>query len=124
MPEPGGPPPALLVFADDWGRHPSSCQHLVRQLLPRHEVIWVNTIGTRSPRLNWSTLQRGAEKLRQWLRPARAAGDAPSEGPRPTVLNPRMWPWFGSAASRRLNRVLLRRQLLPLVQALPVPPVA
>ena len=25
---------SLLVFADDWGRHPSSCQHLVRELLP------------------------------------------------------------------------------------------
>src|SRR5438132_682027 len=23
--------PPLLVFSDDWGRHPSSCQHLVRR---------------------------------------------------------------------------------------------
>ena len=23
----------FLVFSDDWGRHPSSCQHLVRRLL-------------------------------------------------------------------------------------------
>ena len=22
--------PTLLVFADDWGRHPSSCQHLIQ----------------------------------------------------------------------------------------------
>jgi glycosyltransferase involved in cell wall biosynthesis len=121
----GRPAPPLLVFADDWGRHPSSCQHLMRQLLGRRAVYWVNTIGTRSPRLNWSTMKRGAEKLRQWLRPARALSrPSEDEGPQPAVLNPRMWPWFGSALGRRLNRALLRRQLLPLLRSLPVPPVA
>jgi glycosyltransferase involved in cell wall biosynthesis len=117
----------LLVFADDWGRHPSSCQHLVRRLLARHQVYWVNTIGTRSPRLNWSTVKRGGEKLRQWLRPARAAAavtTGPGSALGPTVLNPRMWPWFSSAFSRRVNLALLRRQLLPLLRSLPVPPVA
>jgi hypothetical protein len=118
--------PAFLVFADDWGRHPSSCQHLMRRLLDRHDVWWVNTIGTRSPRLSWSTVQRGAEKVRQWLRPARPALGATGKepDPQPRVLNPRMWPWFGSPLSRRLNRALLRRQLLPLLRSLPTPPVA
>jgi hypothetical protein len=109
------PQPALLVFADDWGRHPSSCQYIIRQLLHQHDVYWVNTIGTRSPRLNWATLKRGAEKLRQWLRPSKTDSE-PGLGldaPQPRVLNPRMCPWFGSASSRWLNRVLLRRQLLP-----------
>src|SRR5271163_4697261 len=87
--------PPLLVFADDWGRHPSSCQHLIRHLQGRHDVYWVNTIGTRSPRLNWSTVKRSGEKLRQWLRPANTAAKPPSgqETVQPTVLNPRMWPW-------------------------------
>ena len=39
---------SLLVFSDDWGRHPSSCQHLVRNLLDRYPVVSVNTIGTRA----------------------------------------------------------------------------
>ncbi len=120
-----GPP--LLVFADDWGRHPSSCQHLVRHLLVRHDVYWVNTIGTRSPRLNWATVRRGTEKLRQWIRPAKANDAIAVESKNalsPIVLNPRMWPWFGSAFSRRLNRALLCRQLLPLLRSLSVPPVA
>ena len=30
----------LVVFSDDWGRHPSSAQHLIRQLLPRYQVDW------------------------------------------------------------------------------------
>jgi glycosyltransferase involved in cell wall biosynthesis len=35
-----------------------------------------------------------------------------------------MWPWFGSTLSRRLNRALLRRQLLPLLHSLSTPPIA
>ena len=53
--------PTLLVFADDWGRSPSSSQHLMRQLLDRYRVLWVNTIGMRPPRFNLSTLRRGLE---------------------------------------------------------------
>jgi glycosyltransferase involved in cell wall biosynthesis len=113
--------PSLLVFADDWGRHPSSCQHLIRNLLDRYEVFWVNTIGTRKPRFDLATLRRGLEKVRQWLGPAR-----PAE-PLPTglhVLNPPMWPRFTNRLDRRLNLWLLRKSLLPLVRSLRCPPVA
>jgi glycosyltransferase involved in cell wall biosynthesis len=110
----------LLIFADDWGRHPSSCQHLVRHLMPRHEVVWVNTI-MRPPRLDLATLRRGGEKIRQWLGAHRATGPSAA---RPRVVNPRMWPWFSSSLDRRLNRWLLARQLGPVVRTLPAPPVA
>ena len=45
-------PVSFIVFSDDWGRHPSSCQHLFRRLLPRYRTFWVNTIGMRRPRLD------------------------------------------------------------------------
>ncbi len=61
-------PAPLIVFSDDWGRHPSSCQHLISKLLPHRHVIWVNTIGTRPPGLNWGTVTRGMGKLRQWVK--------------------------------------------------------
>jgi glycosyltransferase involved in cell wall biosynthesis len=116
--EPAAP---LLMFADDWGRHPSSCQHLIRQLRTSRDVVWVNTIGTRPPRLDMATFLRGWEKARQWLRPA---ADIPGLTPsNPRVLNPRMWPWFSSGLDRRVNRRLLLRQLRPVVRALPAPPV-
>jgi glycosyltransferase involved in cell wall biosynthesis len=117
-----------MVFADDWGRHPSSCQHLVGCLLDRHEVWWVNTIGMRRPGLDWATVSRGLEKLGQWLRPhGRGHRDDPPERkpthPRLHVLNPGMWPSFGSMMERRINRELLQRQLTPHVDAMPEPPV-
>jgi glycosyltransferase involved in cell wall biosynthesis len=114
-------PPALVMFADDWGRHPSSCQHLVGQLLGRFEVYWVNTIGTRTPRLDLATVRRGLEKIHQWLRPSGKAGPLPANL---HVLNPRMWPWFSSATARKVNRTLLVRQLAPLIRSLPGPVLA
>jgi glycosyltransferase involved in cell wall biosynthesis len=64
----------LVVFSDDWGRHPSSAQHLVSRLLGRYPTLWVNTIGTRRPGLSWGDMQKIGVKLRQWARPVRSAG--------------------------------------------------
>lgn len=105
----------LLVFADDWGRHPSSCQHLISKLLPRHEVTWVNTI-MRPPRMDWATISRGWEKSRQWFQKSHPTNSEPA-AQSPRVINPRMWPWFSSSSHRRLNRWLLARQLEPVVRS-------
>jgi glycosyltransferase involved in cell wall biosynthesis len=115
-----GPNGSLLVFADDWGRHPSSCQHLIRQLLLRHPTCWVNTIGTRPPRLDRETLRRGFEKLREWTQPRRPLPNA-TEGIQ--VISPVMWPWLRSSLDRRVNRFLLTRRLRRAIARLPRPVV-
>lgn len=99
--------PHLIVFADDWGRHPSSAQHLVRHLLERHEVAWINTIGTRAPQLNAAIIRRGLDKVLQWTRPS--APDRPGAAPR--VFSPVMYPGFRTAWQRRMNAALLARFL-------------
>jgi glycosyltransferase involved in cell wall biosynthesis len=103
-------PDGLVVFSDDWGRHPSSCQHLIRELLYRYRVQWFNTIGTRPPRLDLLTARRGLEKLRGWMGRDRGAIVDPDANPQ--VVDPMMWPTFGSALSRGLNRRLLKRAIL------------
>ncbi|PHR94617.1 MAG: hypothetical protein COA78_31995 [Blastopirellula sp.] len=101
----------LIVFSDDWGRHPSSCQHLVRRLLPDCEVTWVNTIGTRPVRFDWTTLKRGTEKIVQWAFAPKQPKSTTDTEPSPKTLNPLMWPSFSSPWNRRLNRKLLSRAL-------------
>lgn len=100
---------SLLVFSDDWGRHPSSCQHLIRHLLPRIPTAWVNTIGMRTPTFDLATIRRAAEKLRHWSGAGSATLTSLPENL--SVWNPRMWPAFSGPASRRLNRFLLNTQL-------------
>lgn len=102
---PGGTP-EILVFSDDWGRHVSSCQHLIRELLPRYKVCWVNTIGTRRPALSPYSIRRAAGKLRGWTAPRAVSPEANLR-----VLDPVMWPSFKTRFGRRLNRWILQKAL-------------
>lgn len=111
--------PTLVVFSDDWGRHPSSAQHLVRELLPRWKVEWINTIGTRRPSLSAADARRAFEKLRGWTRPTARGGPggerAPTH-PHLTVHAPIHWPGFGNRFERALNARIFRAKLGALVE--------
>jgi hypothetical protein len=109
----------LIVFGDDLGRHPSSCQHLVLELLGNnrrclkcggawacsgcqaYRVLWVNTIGTRTPGLSLADVSRAAGKLRSWV--AGEAGAGLGSGDDLTVIHPKMWPGFRRPWQRRFN---------------------
>ncbi len=109
--------PRLVVFSDDWGRHPSSCQHLIRELLPRYQVDWINTIGTRRPSLTLHDFKRANEKLRSWL--SRPKGKAAKTVPLPehlTVHSPVHWPGFNNRFERNLNLVFFMRALKRLIR--------
>ncbi len=120
---------SFIVFADDWGRHPSSCQHIFSHLLDKFPVLWVNTIGMRPPRLDAFTVRRGLEKICQWLNISRRH-EKETEVPRsdvcnrtPRVLNPVMWPRVTRRWERAINRALLQWQLAPAVRQYPRPRV-
>ena len=95
------PPIRLVVFADDWGRHPSSCQHLISKLTDRCDVLWVNTIGTRPPRFSLEDAGKAAGRFKQWLCP-RAAEES-SNLQHVEVISPKMWPGFRRSWQRRFN---------------------
>jgi len=109
--------PHLVVFADDWGRHPSSAQHLVRELLPRWKVDWINTVGTRRPSLSLADAKRVAAKLASWVRPSERENSADSSLPgNLTVHSPAHWPGFGAGWERTLNAALFDRALRPMIE--------
>ncbi len=92
---------SLIVFADDWGRHPSSCQHLIRRLQSDHKVLWVNTIGTRAPKANAFTIFRGGEKIKSWLRGIRQVSD------KMWVIDAPMLPFIGNSVARKVNQTIV-----------------
>ena len=110
----------MLVFGEDWGDHPSSTQHLIQQLLPEQEILWVNSLGLRRPRLNAADLRRAWQKLSKMLN--KQTADQPVSQPcstqrKPQIIHPRAVSWPGNSLARLLNSRLLSRQLLPLLQA-------
>jgi glycosyltransferase involved in cell wall biosynthesis len=103
--------PDFVVFSDDWGEHPSSCQHLFRQIARDHRVIWVNTVGMRAPKLTLGDVRRAYLKVRKMLLPAgpqaaasgAAAVSSLSAGLDLHVLQPPMIPLPSSSLARRFN---------------------
>ena len=104
----------FLVFTDDWGRHPSSCQHLMRFFLREERfghnvIIWMNTIGTRPPRLDMLTLKRGFEKLFHWAKWKKNRSTKEEKDELcPVIYNPLMYPWFRQRVDRKINRFFLQ----------------
>lgn len=98
------PPPQptqLIVFADDWGRHPSSSQHLVRELLLEYPTLWVNTVGTRRPKLGLHDAKRVGGVLKQWAGRTQANDEQLPAGL--SICSPMMYPGYRRPWQRRIN---------------------
>lgn len=99
----------IIVFSDDWGRHPSSCQHIVKHLLPENRVLWVNTIGIRSPQLTAYDIKRSFEKLRSWL--SETAGNGKGGPDSPVIVSPVIIPYNAIGPVRRFNKHMVVRSV-------------
>lgn len=93
----------FIVFSDDWGRHPSSCQHIFKRIAQKNRVLWVNTIGMRLPRLSWQDLRRITQKLVSWSKPEK------KENNNVIIYSPFMTPFSHIRFFRWLNNRLLAK---------------
>jgi glycosyltransferase involved in cell wall biosynthesis len=107
----------MIVFGEDWGRHPSSTQHLVRLLAEESQIIWVNSLGLRRPRFNRADFKRLAEKAKSAFRGSRVIETGTDAShPFAALVNPKAISWPGSRVAAAINRMSLQRQLKPLMK--------
>ena len=83
----------LIVFGEDWGGLPSSTQHLISHLMKRHRVIWVNSIGMRSPQLSFRDIKRVWQKMMAVFKHTGKSAQMPSEQIPPVIINPKVLPF-------------------------------
>lgn len=96
-----------VIFGDDWGRHPSTVQHLVRHFPGGDRVVWVNSLGMRSPSLGAGDLRRALGRLRRVTTPpAPLFRESAHAEVHPIVL-----PWHLEWPAVLLNRWALRHQI-------------
>jgi glycosyltransferase involved in cell wall biosynthesis len=98
----------ILVFADDWGVHPSSAQHLFKRFLSKNRVIWFNTVGLRRPRFSLYDFRKIQRKLRHWMGQSRTEL-IPFYEPCPEIHDIPLAPLQMGRAARSLNAWILRR---------------
>jgi glycosyltransferase involved in cell wall biosynthesis len=53
----------ILIFGEDWGRFPSTTQHIGKVLLRDNRVMWVGSLGHRKPRFSLADVRRVGEKI-------------------------------------------------------------
>jgi glycosyltransferase involved in cell wall biosynthesis len=103
----------LVIFGEDWGRHPSSTQHLARRLAYGRRTVWINSVGMRRPRLTRRDLARAANKLASIAVGHRDKGMS-QEVSLPTgltVVCPTAVSWPGSRTAFAANQLMLASQI-------------
>ena len=95
----------IICFSHDWSGDPLSKTHLMRLLARDNRVLWVNSIGYRTPTVSKADAGRAFRKL--------VAATNPIGNPEPNiyVLSPLAIPAYGSEGVRTINRHLLRFQV-------------
>ncbi len=94
----------LIVFGEDWNRHPSSSQHLIKCLAQHYQVTWINSIGLRRPTCRWQDLKRVYEKIKQQYIVSNSNSVFP-------VISPLVFPLPKGSWIKKLNQYLLNRSL-------------
>jgi glycosyltransferase involved in cell wall biosynthesis len=103
----------FVVFGDDWGRYPSTMQHVFRHIAVQYPVVWINGIGHRVPRINLRDLKRGWEKIMRVASPGGplAPAVALGGGLPAAVIDPWVLPWHHSRAVHALNNWSLKQAI-------------
>lgn len=94
----------FIVFSDDWGLHPSSSQHLFRQVSREHNVLWVNTVGMRTPSLSIGDLLKSLRKLKSMVFGSFIAARKQDTSSRLIAIQPLMIPFPGNRLAEAFNR--------------------
>lgn len=97
----------IIVFSDDWGRNPSTLQHIGKILAKSNRIIWVGSLGLRQPKFSLSDFKRIIEKFRQiFLR-----GKRNDSNNRFIEFNPVIIPLNDIAIIRKINSYILLWQI-------------
>jgi glycosyltransferase involved in cell wall biosynthesis len=95
----------IVCFSNDWNGDPYSKTHLMRRLAVENRILWIDSVGYRSPLLSKRDLRRLFVKLRA------AITHITNPEPNIFVLSPFAFPIYTGAFWRFLNSLLLRCQI-------------
>ncbi len=96
----------IICFAKDWNEDPTSCNHVLRELSKRNQVLWINSISTRSPNFaSGRDLRKIFHRVGGFLRGAKPVGD------QMWLFTPFVLPFHHKKWAVRLNRQILRLTL-------------
>lgn len=105
----------IIIFGEDWGRFPSTTQHIGRILLKCNRVIWIGSLAHRKPNISFKDVMRILEKLKNIFKPHKNKITAVSSE-HPILIHPFIIPLHDFKLVRRINSFLLKRTLLKAIK--------
>lgn len=105
----------FICFGEDWARHPSSVQHIIKTFANENKVLWINSISYRSPKFNLSDISRLFIKFYNWFTQPQHQSVKNLY-----VYSPIAFPFFQSDFFRKVNKYFLKLQINRLIQKLKI----
>ena len=102
---------SILCFGKDWQESPTSNNHVMTQLARHNTVLWVNSVTMRVPSLG---SKRDVSKVFKKIKENFSGLKRIREGL--YVYTPLVIPFWKSEYVRRINRLLLRLQIAPVIR--------
>lgn len=93
----------IVCYAEDWGRLPSSTQHLMRGLSKTHPILWVDSMGLRAP-----SAASAGDLQRIWAKIKKFSEGIDEVEPNIFRLSPLVLPLHKFSPVRRFNRRLMK----------------
>jgi len=88
----------IICFANDWDSDPLSKKHIMLQLAKRNRILWVNSIGTRTPQVSARDFRRLFHKLRKF------SGGCKRQADGLYLYSPLAVPFHGNRTAQWINR--------------------
>lgn len=95
----------MICFGHDWSGDPLSKTHIMRMLSRDNRILWINSIGYRTPKASARDFKRALNKIKAFTQPVKEVEH------NIFVLNPVAIPAYGIPFMRVINRLLLRFQI-------------
>ncbi|MBU2971411.1 glycosyltransferase [Pseudoalteromonas sp. C2R02] len=97
----------MIVFGEDWGAHPSSTQHLIKEIAQSNSVSWINSVGMRSPKLSLRDFKRLYNKCKSIF----LKNKKEQQYTEVKVYNPKVLPWHQFSWVNAFNKKQLKKTL-------------
>ncbi|MGI8640124.1 MAG: glycosyltransferase [Pyrinomonadaceae bacterium] len=95
----------ILCFSHDWTGDPLSKTHIARVLSKDNRILWINSIGYRTPTASTKDVKRALNKMKAFTEPIREVE------PNIFVLNPLAIPIYNNESVKAVNTKWLQMQV-------------
>ena len=100
----------IIIFNDDWGRFPSTLQHVAKVLMENdNRLFWIGSLGLRQPKLNLTDIKRAIQKLLSIVKKKKPTENDSEK--KPILIHPFVIPLHDFELIKKINSFFITREV-------------